>query len=254
MTKETFKNFFMSLYNGLDNTGKLIVTVVILFMGYNIYDNSLLHTELEREREVVDSVSKRVEQVTDKVIPSHNNHLTIDESTDQGKILQTALDGLMRDVGADRVFMFEFHNTIAMSRGVDEKPVNFSYMSCTFENVRTEIPTRGFELKNMLVTRWNNWVWEIKEGGFVYINTDDIENIIYRSYYQQHNVQSTIVVPIQNRSGETIAILGVEWINQSYNDLSESRKEFMLIDTFRNAALHMSEQSANFAPLLIRMP
>tara|TARA_X000001382_G_scaffold126120_1_gene112356 strand:+ start:1164 stop:1925 length:762 start_codon:yes stop_codon:yes gene_type:complete len=245
------KVLFLNLYNSLDKTGKLVVTITIIFMSYMGYDNHLIHNQLEYERNMVDSVSVQIQDVHNKTIPSHNNHMTIEEFTHQGQIVQTALDVLMKDVGADRTFIFEFHNTVAMSRGVDEMPINFSLMSCTFESVNIGVKPRCFSLQDIKVPMWNSWVYEITRGGFKYMNTEHISNTVYRAYYVDNNVKSVIVVPIKNRTNETIALMGAEWIKSEFTNVQENS---MLVDNFKDASLYLSEQSNNFAEILIRMP
>lgn len=193
-------------------------------------EEELKRQELEKQREIerqkieAEKEAKIMSMIKEIVIQTINPPHTAEEqreSRKENQFIAHQLDCLVNE-GADRAYMFSFHNG-----GKDLLGRGFLKMSMTQESIGENIAPIMAEYQAMPRMLFPKLYEELDEKD--YYNVDDIKTIekTDQHTYQfliQHGVKTALFRPIKNEDGLMIGFVGVEYINSPCEDKKKASK------------------------------
>lgn len=160
-----------------------------------------------------------------------SNEDVVVESIGRSVIVQDKLNEFMYDNGADRVYIFQFHNGLKYYTGEHAQR-----MSNTYEAVRDGISSEQQNLQNLQVSVFIWFVNEVYKGGLFFSDTGDIADYSTRITLKQQGIKSIAVMPIY-KQGKFIGYIGVDYVS-SQKDVGS---DIQLRDRLETLANSVSE-------------
>ena len=134
------------------------------------------------------------------------NKDVIIERLDGDVLIEDALYDLMNKTGADRAYIFRFHNGVNYYNGKHK-----SKMSNDFEVTREGISSEAQRLQNIPVGLYAKWLKDVINYRMIHPNIDDIDDVRTRLELKRQGVEAIAVVPYY-RSGKILALIGVDYV------------------------------------------
>lgn len=113
--------------------------------------------------------------------------------------------------GADRVYIFQFHNGISFYNGQHAQR-----FTCTYEIVSKGTSKEAGNLVNLQVSVFSWFITQTLEGNMCYTNTQDIPDYTTRYTLHAQGIKSIKVLPII-KNGKVIGLIGVDYVKE-YNE------------------------------------
>ncbi len=136
---------------------------------------------------------------------------SIDAGT--GKYLETSrlvndmLTNMLHDTKSDRAYVFLFHNGVTYMDGSHKKK-----FSCDFEIVRNGVQPQAFQLQDMPISLFPDFISEVKDSVFSYKNIKDVKDYKTRMVLESQGITSLVVYPYFNKQGHLFAMVGVDYL------------------------------------------
>lgn len=185
----------------------IILTSVFLFLTY-VFQNEI--------KRVVDlRIMKE-----DIVLASINTDALIEE----------ALEDLLLATGADRAYIFRFHNGVTYYNGSHK-----SRMSCDYEVVRSGVTREAQRLQDIPTGLYSRWLKSVIEYKMFITDLSQVRDLRTRKTLEIQGIKGLGVVPYY-RDGKIFALIGVDYIS---NIQQEEANFFRInqeekINAFRN--------------------
>lgn len=112
--------------------------------------------------------------------------------------------------GADRVYIFQFHNGISFYNGQHAQR-----FTCTYEIVSKGTSKEAGNLVNLQVSVFSWFITQTLEGNMCYTDTQDISDYTTRYTLHAQGIKSIKVLPII-KNGKVIGLIGVDYV-KTYN-------------------------------------
>ncbi len=133
------------------------------------------------------------------------------EDAAQSANVYTALNYAIDTLGADRAYVFQFHNGGHYYSGKGQQK-----FSCTHEVVGHGISAEHINSQNHRVSGYHSFISELIDNGiFVHSKIEDIEDSALLRLIEKKGVKSILNVPIKTLNGKIIGILGVDYVKHS---------------------------------------
>jgi hypothetical protein len=113
--------------------------------------------------------------------------------------------------GADRVYIFQFHNGISFYNGQHAQR-----FTCTYEIVSKGTSKEAGNLVNLQVSVFSWFITQTLEGNMCYTDTKDIPDYTTRYTLHAQGIKSIKVLPII-KNGKVIGLIGVDYV-KSHNE------------------------------------
>jgi len=133
------------------------------------------------------------------------------EDAAQSTNVYTALNYAVDTLGADRAYVFQFHNGGHYYSGRGQQK-----FSCTHEVVGQGISAEHINSQNHRVSAYHSYISELIDNGlFVHSKIEDIKDSAFLRLIEKKGVKSILNVPIKTLNGKIIGILGVDYVQHS---------------------------------------
>ena len=164
----------------------------------------------------------------DRVISNLDHHSVIDAS----------LTEVMKNTGADRAYVFLFHNGDAYYNGTHKNK-----MSCDYEVVEAGISRESTNLQNMPVSLFSGFIKCTIDMKMFYPDVNSMEDLATRIELKRQGVKGIAAVPYY-RDGKLFAIIGIDYVTNvgdttNFRINPDKEKEYLLDEANQIGALLM---------------
>lgn len=145
----------------------------------------------------------------------------------------SALDFVMEETEADRVYILEFHNGEHYFSGRSQQK-----LSCTHEVVSEGISAESHNLQNIRISNFHGLIKNIAKGDtfkcpeLQKFNSD----IAFKSFLESKGVKSLFARPVKTLNGKILGIIALEYVkeNRVWSEDAESfvRKQARIISGY----------------------
>ena len=125
------------------------------------------------------------------------------------------LNHILDHSGADRAYVFQFHNGLTYYTG--EHAQRFS---CTYEVVSDGTSREKNNLQNLQVSLFAWWANEVINGRMLYTDLDSISDYTTRVTLESQGIQSLYCLPMISK-GKIIGITGIDYVRNSNGFLNK---------------------------------
>jgi len=140
----------------------------------------------------------------------------VSEDTAHSANVYAALTYTMKEMGADRAYVLEFHNGGHYYSGRGQQK-----FSCTHETAEEGISRECDHSQEHRVSNYHDYITElINNKEFKYSEIDDVPDSSFLSLLKRSGVQSIYNVPIKTLNGKIIGILGVDFVKEAVNEFT----------------------------------
>lgn len=136
------------------------------------------------------------------------------------------MEDLKELLNADRVQIYDFHNGGHYANGRSALKT-----SCSYEVIRTGISHKQNYLQSIPLSCLSRFVSKLMNDGFLEVrNLEEIKDEMPSTYQLKKDMQinSFYDVILNNKNGEPIGFLAVQYVKNKYNILSEKDKQEVL--------------------------
>lgn len=177
------------------------IALILLFVGLVLYSYQPLITEV---------VKKKIEK--DPVKEDINNNV----------LIQQMLNNLMVKYGADRGYIFQFHNTIKYYDGTHR-----NHQSMTFEVCSNGISREAQYLQNIAVSLYPIFLQEVLLERMNYKDIEDIKEESTKISLKNQGIKSIYIAPYF-KNGNFVAYIGIDFVKKA-NEIEINKEEFKAI-------------------------
>ena len=174
------------------------IALILLFVGLVLYSYQPLITKV---------VEKKIDN--DPVKEDINNNV----------LIQQMLNNLMLKYGADRGYIFQFHNTIKYYDGSHR-----NHQSMTFEVCSNGISREAQYLQNLAVSLYPIFLQEVMLERMNYNDINDIKEETTKITLKNQGIKSIYIAPYF-KNGNFVAYIGIDFVKKT-NENNIDRQEF----------------------------
>ena len=148
------------------------------------------------------------------------NQVNIDD------LIISKMEDLKEFLNADRVQIYDFHNGGHYANGRSALKT-----SCTYEVIRTGINHKQNYLQSIPLSCLSRFVSKLMNDGFLEVrNLEEIKDEMPSTYQLKRDMQinSFYDVILNNKNGEPIGFLAIQYVKNKYNILKEKDKQEIL--------------------------
>lgn len=136
-------------------------------------------------------------------------------SVEKDVLINKSLRSLMLDAGADRAYIFRFHNGVTYYDGTHK-----SKMSCDYEVVEKGISREAERLQNLPTALYADWINEVILNNMYVYDISYLENERIRYMLEIQGVKGLAVAPYY-RDGKLFALIGIDYVREINKDEME---------------------------------
>lgn len=136
------------------------------------------------------------------------------------------MEDLKELLNADRVQVYDFHNGGHYANGRSALKT-----SCSYEVIRTGVSHKQSYLQSIPLSCLSRFVSKLMNDGFLEVkNLEEIKDEMPSTYQlkKDMDINSFYDVILNNKNGEPIGFLAVQYVKNEYNILSEKDKQEVL--------------------------
>jgi len=239
MSEQTFEKLLFLLLGPEFGIGRLLIVFSILLICSAFY---MFLFKFEKVKEIIlffkEMPERRRERNIKKMIESRKETeirvqeqvfiRTIEQNEKIGRILERVLE----DYSADRVFIFQYHNTGYFKTGLSQLKA-----SNTFELCRAGISHEKKTLQNIPISMFALWNYHVRDHKTMFypeIQTMRKDDPGMYETLRSHDVRSTFNVGLYTDKGLPIGFFGVEYC-KSPRDI-DFEKRMRLIEIGKDIA------------------
>jgi hypothetical protein len=174
------------------------IAIILLFVGLVLYSYQPLITKV---------VENKIEN--DPVKEDINNNV----------LIQQMLNNLMVKYGADRGYIFQFHNTIKYYDGSHR-----NHQSMTFEVCSNGISREAQSLQNLAVSLYPVFLQDVLLDRMNYNNIDEIKEESTKINLKNQGIKSIYITPYF-KNGKFVAYIGIDFVKKA-NEVKINKQEF----------------------------
>ena len=141
-------------------------------------------------------------------------------------IIISKMEDLKELLNADRVQVYDFHNGGHYANGRSALKT-----SCSYEVIRTGVSHKQSYLQSIPLSCLSRFVSKLMNDGFLEVkNLEEIKDEMPSTYQLKKDMEinSFYDVILNNKNGEPIGFLAVQYVKNEYNILSEKDKQEVL--------------------------
>ena len=177
------------------------IVLILLFVGLVLFYYKSLITEV---------VERKID--SDPVKEDINNNV----------LIQQMLNNLMLKYGADRGYIFQFHNTIKYYDGSHR-----NHQSMTFEVCQNGISKEAMQLQNVAVSLFPVFLQEVLLERMNYKDINDIKEETTKINLKNQGIKSIYIAPYF-KNGNFVAYIGIDFVKKA-NEVEINKQEFKSI-------------------------
>lgn len=174
------------------------IALILLFVGLVLYSYQPLITKV---------VEKKIDK--DPVKEDINNNV----------LIQQMLNNLMIKYGADRGYIFQFHNTIKYYDGTHR-----NHQSMTFEVCSNGISREAQFLQNLAVSLYPVFLQDVMLERMNYKNINEIKEESTKIALKNQGIKSIYIAPYF-KNGNFVAYVGIDFVKKT-NENEINKQEF----------------------------
>jgi len=134
---------------------------------------------------------------------------SVPQRIDRDVIVNELLQDLMYMSGADRAYIFRFHNGQNYFDGSHKLR-----MSCEYEVVSMGIEPQAQNLKDIPTSLYPKFISEVIDGNMFYEDVDLIDDLATKVALKRQGIKSIAVAPYFDSKGNLIAMIGVDYVSR----------------------------------------
>lgn len=141
-------------------------------------------------------------------------------------LIISKMEDLKELLNADRVQVYDFHNGGHYANGRSALKT-----SCSYEVIRTGVSHKQSYLQSIPLSCLSRFVSKLMNDGFLEVrNLEEIKDEMPSTYQlkKDMDINSFYDVILNNKNGEPIGFLAVQYVKNEYNILSEKDKQEVL--------------------------
>ena len=141
-------------------------------------------------------------------------------------LIISKMEDLKELLNADRVQVYDFHNGGHYANGRSALKT-----SCSYEVIRTGVSHKQSYLQSIPLSCLSRFVSKLMNDGFLEVkNLEEIKDEMPSTYQLKKDMEinSFYDVILNNKNGEPIGFLAVQYVKNEYNILSEKDKQEVL--------------------------
>lgn len=135
-------------------------------------------------------------------------------------LIEDALNDLMISSGADRAYIFRFHNGVTYYNGSHK-----SKMSCDYEVVSLGISKEAQRLQDIPTGLYVSWLKNVIEYKMFIFDIEEIEDVRTKITLRNQGVSGLKVAPYY-RDGKIFALIGVDFVKE----IPKEKKEYFYMN------------------------
>ena len=125
---------------------------------------------------------------------------------DSDVLITRELERLMIEGGADRAYIFRFHNGVKYYDGTHKNK-----MSCDYEVVRQGISHEAQNLQDLPVSLFPYFIQQVVQYNMTFFDMSQIEDSRTRVTLEEQGINGIIALPYY-RDNKLIAIIGIDYV------------------------------------------
>lgn len=152
------------------------------------------------------------------------NQVNIDD------LIISKMEDLKEFLNADRVQIYDFHNGGHYANGRSALKT-----SCTYEVIRTGINHKQNYLQSIPLSCLSRFVSKLMNDGFLEVrNLEEIKDEMPSTYQlkKEMEINSFYDVILNNKNGEPIGFLAVQYLKNKYNITEKNKQEVLKLKFF----------------------
>lgn len=134
---------------------------------------------------------------------------SVSQRINRDVIVNDLLQDLMFMSGADRAYIFRFHNGQNYFDGSHKLR-----MSCEYEVVSLGIESQAQNLKDIPTSLYPKFISEVIDGKMFYEDVEDIPDLATKVSLKRQGIKSIAAAPYFDKQGNLIAIIGVDYVGR----------------------------------------
>jgi hypothetical protein len=151
----------------------------------------------------------------------HKKNTCVVQYTKKNENIQKAIEYTLEKSGADRAYIYEFHNGETFYSGTHQQK-----FSCTYEALNTGVSAESMKLQGLRVSTFNDYIKDVlgvtNGGHFKLENIDQMKNPLIKNWMQERGIQSSFAFPIKTLSEGVVGMLCVDFTKKT-KKLSEDQ-------------------------------
>lgn len=184
------------------------LTVTILVAGFFFHYDALV------SKFAIDFVKK-----------THTHQLNVEEALSESRIINNALEDMLKSGAADRAYIFLFHNGEYWYTGKSK-----TRLSCTFERVARGISPQAGNLQGLPISLYQPFIDVVADTGMIYEDINKIEDYSMVEILRIQGIKSIILKPIYH-DNLLIGLIGLDYVTRPPSLQEIAEKNDMPIDT-----------------------
>jgi hypothetical protein len=216
MNDTFFQELLKNLLSGNISLGRFVVVFLILFICFALYT---LIFRFEKIKEIIlffkELPARRKDKRIKKLVENRKEteklfqEAIFTKSIEQNEKIQMILENTLRTYKADRVYIFQYHNTGYYKTGLSQLKA-----SNTFELCATNIEHEKKNLQSIPISMFALWNYRIRDHKSLFFpdlkTMKDEDRGMYETCRAQ-NVKSIFNVGLYTKEGFPIGFFGVEY-------------------------------------------
>jgi hypothetical protein len=154
-----------------------------------------------------------------EVVKKEIDNDPVKEDINNNIIIQQMLNNLMLKYGADRAYVFRFHNGIFYYDGSHKNHQSLAYEVCG-----SGISTEKQYLQNLPVSLYPNFLQQVMLNKMIYKDINDIKEETTKISLNEQGIKSVFVAPFF-KEGKFVCYIGLDYVKSQYTDTFDY-KEF----------------------------
>jgi len=151
------------------------------------------------------------------VIIHHFESDPIPHQVETSTVVNNELKELIEISGANRAYIFQFHNGITFYTGQHAQR-----FSCTYEVVTPGVSREAGNLQNLQVSIFSWWISQAINGKMKYKSLADIEDYTTKISLQQQGIKSIICLPLIYKA-KVVGIVGLDFVGGENNIVQNTK-------------------------------
>jgi len=133
--------------------------------------------------------------------------------------IYSSLQEILKEFGADRAYIYEFHNGEHFFSGQPQKK-----FSCSYEWTGEGVSSESNRSQNYRVTNFHKYISRlISDGEFFRGDVELIRDFSFRALLQEKGVESLYNIVLKSANGKHIGFVGIDYVKSKKN-LNDAEK------------------------------
>lgn len=130
--------------------------------------------------------------------------------TKKNENVQKAIEYTLEKSGADRAYIYEFHNGETFYSGAHQQK-----FSCTYEALNIGVSAESMKLQSLRVSTFNDFIKDVlgvtNGTHFSVENLDDIKNPLLKNWMEERGIKSSFAFPIKTLNDGIVGMLCIDF-------------------------------------------